>query len=68
MTDFPLTSASASELFSFTSASLKAINRDRRNCCTKCWSNLNLKCYANTFVKVDARIEIVKSADRLSPI
>ena len=33
-------------------------NRDRRTRCTKCWSNLTLKCYANTFVKVDARIKV----------
>ena len=25
--------------------------------CTKCWSNLTLKCNANTFVKVDAKIK-----------
>ena len=33
-------------------------NRDRRTRCTKCWSNVTLKCYANTFVKVDTRIEV----------
>ena len=30
---------------------------------SKCWSNLTLKCYANTFVKVEG-----KSANGLSPI
>ena len=33
------------------------VNRDRRTRCTNSWSNLTLKCIANTFVKVDARIE-----------
>ena len=32
------------------------VNRDRRTRCTNSWSNLTLKCNANTFVKVDARI------------
>ena len=27
------------------------------DCCTKCWSNLTLKCNANTFVKVDAKVK-----------
>ena len=33
-------------------------NRDRRTRCTKCWSNITLKCYTNTFVKDDARIAL----------
>ena len=33
------------------------VNRDHTTRCTKCWCNLTLKCYANTFVKVDAQIE-----------
>ena len=53
---FPTFSKYASELSSFTSASLTA--RGRRTRCTKCWSNLTLKCYANTSVKVDTRIEV----------
>ena len=32
------------------------VNRDHKTGCTKCLSNLTLKCYANTFVKVDAQI------------
>ena len=29
---------------------------NRRTHCTKCWSNLTLKCNVNTFVKTDAQI------------
>ena len=32
------------------------VNRDHTTGCTKCLSNLTLKCYANIFVKVDAQI------------
>ena len=32
------------------------MNRDHRSHCTNSWSNLTLKCEANTFVKVDAWI------------
>ena len=35
---------------------LKSILTIRATRCTKCWSNIALKCYANTFVKVDAQI------------
>ena len=43
-------------------ASLMKKGRTLRKCyifsrCTNSWSNLTLKCNANTFVKVDARIE-----------
>ena len=55
---FPYFSKEASELSSLTSASLKAIVTGRRTRCTKCWSNFTLKCYANTSVKVDTRIEV----------
>ena len=34
----------------------KEVNRDRRTHCTNSWSNLTLKCNANTFVKVDTQI------------
>ena len=33
------------------------VNRDRKTRCPNTWSNLILKCNANTFVKVDAQIE-----------
>ena len=33
------------------------VNRDRRTRCTNSWSNLTLRCNANTFVKVDTQIE-----------
>ena len=33
------------------------VNRDGRTRYAKSWSNLTLKCNANTFVKVDAQIE-----------
>ena len=35
---------------------LKSILTIRATRCTKCWSNIALKCYLNTFVKVDAQI------------
>ena len=53
---FPNFSKWASELSSFTSASLKAIVTVELGA-QNGWSNLTLKCYANTFVKVDARID-----------
>ena len=34
---------------------LKSILTIRATRCTKSWSNIALKCYANTFVKVDAQ-------------
>ena len=33
------------------------VNRDRRTRCTNNWSNLILKCNANTFVEADTQIE-----------
>ena len=36
-----------------------------RTRCTKCWSNLTLKCYPNTFVKDDARIEDYLLSERI---
>ena len=52
-TDFSLTSENKPQ----SSLVLHLQVRDRRTRCAKCWSNLTLKCYANTFVKVDAQIE-----------
>ena len=34
----------------------KEVNRDHRTHCANSWSNLTLKCNANTFVKVDTKI------------
>ena len=55
-TDFSLTSARNLSALQFYICKFEG-NRDRKTRCTKCWSNLTLKCYADTFVKVDAQIE-----------
>ena len=48
-----------SELYSFITASLKSVVTAVKlfDCCTKCWSNLTVKCNINAFVKVDAKIK-----------
>ena len=55
MTDFSLTSANTKPQGSLVLYCKFEV--DRRTHCTNSWSNLTLKCNANTFAKVDAQIE-----------
>ena len=56
-TDFSLTSANKPQSSLVLYLPRFELNRDRKTRCTNSWSNLTLKYNANTFVKVDARIE-----------